>query len=131
MARMPEFNEAVDNLPQNDWFDDSRSLVTATSFLFVFVIIVSLFSLSLSIGLLNRKWWARIPFIGEMVLWALLAVYVLQVQIRACIHMPDKYTFPFNVPGPGIIFTIGGGIFCIWVIKCLLSRQVASEFRRG
>ncbi|MDL2321039.1 hypothetical protein LJC47_01645 [Desulfosarcina sp. OttesenSCG-928-B08] len=110
------------------WFYD-MPITKTNATVFSGFYIASLASFILSCGLRIRRPWVRVPFAVEMVLLTLLMARVLQLQICDYIHMAGQHTFPFDPPGPGLLFTFCSTIFCIWFIKHLLSRRVAAEFR--
>ena len=106
-------------------------------FFFAFLI-VSAATLASSIGLLKRKYWARIVFIGLMILGILWYVGGLVLQFTMFSSMQDNFA---NAPGTpdmkpffvaiavvSVLFALGfSGLFG-WIVKRLLSPAIAAEF---
>jgi hypothetical protein len=101
-------------------------------------LVVAVVELVAAIGLLNRKNWARLLFIGMMVLgiiWNLSGVVMQHIVLSSFLEMPET-------PGPGPDFEIfmtvmkvfswvialGMSALFAWIIKRLVSPAVRQEF---
>jgi hypothetical protein len=107
-------------------------------FFFAFLI-VSALMLASSIGLLKRKNWARLLFIGLMILGIVWQLGGLVLQFTMFSFMQDSFT---NAPGApnikpfiigvavvSVMFALGmSGLFG-WIVKRLLSPTVTAEFK--
>ncbi len=111
-------------------------------YFFLAFMLVSSFTLVSAIGLLRRWNWARLCFIGLMILailWQLLGV-VLQVAMFSSMHaqfaaqagpdMPDMQPFFIAVSVFGAVFALGFGVLFGWIIRRLVSAPIVAEFRR-
>lgn len=109
---------------------------------FLAFLLVSVLALISSIGLLKRRNWARLCFIGLMVLavaWQLggLALQFsmfpsMQQQFTAAgaRGTPDMQPFVIAIAAIGALFALGLGVLFGWIAKRLLSPAIAAEFRR-
>lgn len=110
--------------------------------LFIFaVLLVSALTLASSIGLLLRRNWARLVFIGLMLLgmlWSIGSV-LLQVamfssmreQFHAVKGGPDMTAFVAAIVAFSAVFAIGFAGLYGWIAKRLSSREIAAEFGAG
>ena len=123
--------EARENMPAFFYFMFSNIRL----FFFGFLVVTST-TLIASIGLLMRKNWARMLFIGVMslgIVWNIVGVVLQQFMMSSMLDMP-------NVPGPDFeifiivirVFTflmaLGMSILFGWIIKRLLSPAIKQEF---
>lgn len=89
-----------------------------------------------SIGLLKRKNWGRIIFIGIMSLGIASNVFALVLQelmMRPMLEMPDPPGSNFGVVMTiarvvSVLAVLGVSIFYGWIIKKLASRKIRQEF---
>ena len=102
---------------------------------------MSVVTLAASIGLLKRENWARLFFIGLMVLSILWNLGGLALQFTMFSSMqdsiatvrgaPDMKIFFIGVATVSVLFALGFcGLFG-WIAKRLLSARVIAEFRRS
>lgn len=104
---------------------------------FGLILAVNAAALVVSIGLLRRKNWARLAFIGLMGLGILQSVLGLVFQIWMFNSMRDMFHAP-GAPNMWPLLIIMGfmaavfaaGFFWLyaWIIKRLMSKPVATEF---
>ena len=108
---------------------------------FLAVLVVSALTLAASIGLLLRRNWARLAFIGLMLLGMLWSIgsMVLQVamfssmreQFHAAKGAPDMTLFVAAIVAFSAVFSIGFAGLYGWIAKRLSSREIAAEFGVG
>lgn len=109
-------------------------------FLLAFLL-VSAFTLVSSIGLLKRWNWARLCFIGLMLLgivWQLAGVgwqfamfsSMQQLFSATAGGAPDMRPFLLAATILGALFALGFSVLFGWIAKRLMSAPVAAEFRR-
>lgn len=109
------------------------------TFFFAFLI-VSVLMLASSIGLLKRKNWARLLFVGLMILGIVWHLGGLVLQLTIFSFMQENFA---DVPGAPNMkpFIIGIAIVSVvfaatfsglfgWIAKRLLSSAVAAEFKQ-
>jgi hypothetical protein len=109
---------------------------------FLTFLLISVFTLASSIGLLKRKNWARLSFIGIMVLAVLWNLGGLVIQFSMFSSMQKNFS---AAPMPGgldirmffvgiaivsVLFAVGFSILFGWIAKRLTSSAVVAEFRR-
>jgi hypothetical protein len=107
---------------------------------FLAFLVVSALMLAASIGLLKRKNWARLLFVGLMILGIVWHLGGLVLQFTMFSFMQDNFS---NAPGAPNIkpFIIGMAIVSIifalafsglfgWIAKRLLSPAVTAEFKQ-
>lgn len=103
-------------------------------------LVVSAVMLVSSIGLLRRKNWARLIFIGLMILGIVWNLGGLILQFTMFSSMQDSFVSapgapdmkPFFIASAvvSVLFALGlSGLFG-WIAKKLLSPAIASEFKR-
>ena len=109
---------------------------------FMGFLILSIFMLVSAIGLLRRRNWARLCFIGMMVLaivWQLVGVIVQivmfssmreQFAMQAAPGMPDMSLFFIAASVFGALFAISFCVLFGWIIRRLVSAPVVAEFHR-
>ena len=140
MFRQPEVAQAMAAQPQGvpafaafmlghfQWFFLAFLLVSSTTF-------VS------SIGLLKRMNWARLMFVGLMLLgivWSLGGLVIqfdmfgfMREQFEAAPKqegMPDMRPFLIAMGVVSVLFAIGFSVLWGWIAKRLLSREIRAEF---
>lgn len=107
---------------------------------FLLFLLVSALTLASSIGLLLRRNWARVAFIGLMalgVVWNLggLALQLwmfssMREQFAALPEGPDMQPFFIVISAVSVLFAlVFSGLFG-WIARRLLSAPVAAEFAR-
>lgn len=109
--------------------------------LFLFFFLVCTATLAASIGLLLRKNWARVVFIGIMVLgvlWnvtgAILPFFVFPALPPAAEGVPDDFARNFELMmkvmmGFMVVVAIAFSVLFGWIAKRLLSDEIRQEFR--
>ena len=107
---------------------------------FLAFFILSIATLSIAIGLLKRKNWARITFIGMMfmgILWNITCLYIQHAAFASMPPMPVSAPAGFRTDFTSlatimIIFSttlaLGFSVLFAWIIRCLLSPEIQSEF---
>jgi hypothetical protein len=102
---------------------------------------VSVTSLVASIGMLRRQNWGRLIFIGILVLGIAWNVFGIVMQHYVIASLPKMPDMP-DQPGPSMDsfmlgIQIGSAVFAaaicalhIWIIKRLMSSEIAAEFRK-
>lgn len=117
-------------------------MATHFQWFFLAFLLVSAFMLVSSIGLLRRWNWARLCFVGLMVLaiaWQLAGLglqFVMfssmreQFSIASAQGGPDMAPFFIAIAVVSILFAIGISAVFGWIVKKLLSAPIAAEFRR-
>lgn len=107
---------------------------------FLFFLAISALTLVASIGLLKRKNWARIAFIGILafgIVWNLggmVAGYVLFASMPTVPeNAPDEFQRRFDLFSMGImvfsaLFAVAMAGLCGWIIKRLSSSDIKREF---
>jgi hypothetical protein len=136
----PEFEQALQTPPTAGTPPFAIFLAAHFKLFFALFLVIACATLASSIGLLKRRNWARIVFIGLMILGIVwnLAGLVIQFSIFASMQgalanvppeAPDMKAFSIAVATVGVLFAIGfSGLFG-WIAKRLLSPEVAAEFR--
>jgi hypothetical protein len=105
------------------------------------VLVVSAITLASSIGLLLRKNWARLIFVGLMVfgiVWN-LAGLVLQFEMFSSMQesiarppgAPDMKLYFAAIAVVSVVFALAFSVLFGWIAKRLLSPGVAVEFKRS
>lgn len=109
---------------------------------FVAYLLVSAFTLASAIGLLKRLNWARLCFIGLMVLGILWSLGGLVVQLGMFGFVREQFAAAPSHGGPDmqpffiamtvvcVIFAVGFSVLYGWIAKRLLSPAIAAEFGR-
>lgn len=135
----PEVHQAIQNQPPGIP-PFAAFMFNHMTFFPLFFLIVTSITLIVSIGLLMRKNWARLCFIGIMffaILWNLVGL-VMQVfmfhfmkeQFATGPGMPDMSIVLVAVTVISVIFTIGFSILFGWIARTLMSRKIVVEFGR-
>jgi len=136
------FHEAKPLPPE---FDNApilvRLMMNYMQWFFVLMWSLTLVTLVSAIGLLLRKNWARLVFVGLMMIgiaW-MLAGLVMQHWVsgqfsRPMPHAPpgamdEMQTFAEIMYWGMLVFSVGMAVVFGWIAKRLLSRDVAAEFK--
>ena len=109
--------------------------------IFLAFLLVTITTLVSSIGLLKRANWARLVFIGLMILGVAWNLFGLlgQFAMMSFMHgqfaavpkapdMPDMQAFMTAMMVVGVIFAIGFSVLFGWIAKRLMSREIKAEF---
>jgi surface polysaccharide O-acyltransferase-like enzyme len=108
---------------------------------FVAFLVVSAFTLISSVGLLRRWNWARLFFVGLMVIGVVWNLGGLALQfsmfgsmqeqfaVSAQQGAPDMQPFFIAVAVVSVLFAVGFSVLFGWIAKRLLSPAVVAEFR--
>lgn len=139
MFSSPEFSAAWDAMPQD--MPSFPAFISSHFYLLgFFMLFASVTVLVSSIGLLRRKNWARIVFIGCMILSALGCIVMPVIQGVMFTSMRKTPVFPSDMPGAmepvfmvmigvALVFFLGiAGLFG-WIAKRLMSSAIVAEFR--
>lgn len=140
--RSPEVSQAM-QAPPPPGMPPAAAFMTSHFYLFFLAfLLLSAFTLASSIGLLKRWNWARLCFIGIMVLGILWNLGGLVFQFSMFSSMqeqfsaaatrgaPDMQPFFIAVAVVSVIFAVGFSVLFGWIAKRLLSPAVTAEFRR-
>jgi hypothetical protein len=128
-------------------FDDApiliRLMMNYMQWFFVLFWTLILATLVSSIGLLLRKNWARLVFVGLMTIgiaW-MLAGLVMQHWMTSQFSKPiphappgamdEMQTFAAVMYWGMLVFSVGMAVVFGWIAKRLLSRKIAAEFGQG
>lgn len=109
---------------------------------FAAFLVVSAVTLAASIGLLLRKNWARVTFMGIMALGIVWSVGGLVMQFAMFSQMqdmaaaappgaPDMGAFFTAIAVVSVLFALGFSALHAWIIYRLRSPEIAAEFRVG
>lgn len=108
---------------------------------FLAFLLFSVFMLVSSIGLLRRWNWARLCFIGLMVLtivWQLVGLGIQfsmfssireQISSASAQGGPNMGAFVIAIGVVSILFALGFSVLFGWIVKKLMSAPIAAEFR--
>jgi hypothetical protein len=142
LFRSPEVSHAM-QAPRPPGVPPIAAFMTTHFHLFFLAfLLVSAFTLASSIGLLKRWNWARLCFVGMMVLGIVWNLGGLALQFSMFSSMqeqfstipmqdgPDMQSFLIAMAIVGVLFAIGFSALYGWIAKRLLSPQIAEEFRR-
>jgi hypothetical protein len=137
--RSAEFDQAMQASPQVDTPFVIDFMFSHFYLFFLAGLLISVFTLASSIGLLKRKNWARLSFIGIMALAILWNLGCLVIQ---CSTLNDLFNAPLTGQGGAdfriivVSVTIIGAIFSVgfialfgWIAKRLTSSAIVAEFR--
>jgi hypothetical protein len=111
----------------------------------IVLFVYALLKLVAAIGLLNRRNWARLFFIGILALgiaWSFVGIALQQFLLSSMFAFPAPPNAPkdFNEAIEGMtivmrvfsaIFAIGFAVLYAWMIKKLMSPEIVAEFRPG
>ena len=139
--RSPEVSQAVQTPPPGT--PPFAAFMTAHfQWFFLAFLLVSAFMLASSIGLLKRRNWARLSFIGLLSLAILWQIGGLALQFSMISSMrqqfsaaavqggPDMAPFFIGIAVVSVLFAVGFSVLFGWIIKRLLSPAVVAEFIR-
>jgi hypothetical protein len=106
--------------------------------IFLAFLLVSTATLASAIGLLKRQNWARLVFIGLMVLGIVWNLGGLAIQMTMFSSVRDQFVQAPQAPDMGAFFiaaaivsvllAVGFSVLFGWIVKCLNSREIAAEF---
>lgn len=138
----PDVSQAMQAPPPPD-MPPAMAFMTAHFYVFfVAFLIISVLTLASAIGLLKRWNWARLCFVGIMILGILwnLGGLALQFSMYSTMHRefssaathggPDMQPFFISIVVLSVLFAVGFSVLFGWIAKRLLSSAVAAEFRR-
>jgi hypothetical protein len=140
--RGPEISQAM-QAPAPPGMPSAAAFMMSHVYLFFLAfLLTSAFTLTSSIGLLKRWNWARLCFVGIMVLGILWNLGGLALQFSMFSSMqhqfsaasthggPDMRPFLIAIAVVSVLFAVGFSVLFGWITKRLLSPVVAAEFRR-
>jgi hypothetical protein len=143
--RHPEFHQAAQTLPPDAPPSDifmSSHIQTFVFALPLVLLLVSAFMLMSSIGLLRRWNWARLCFIGLMMLSIIWQLVGLGIQFFMFSSMRAHLSAASTQGGPNInsffnvlsvvtaLFALGVSVLFGWIVKKLMSAPIRAEFQR-
>ena len=135
----PEFNKTLRSLPP-DAPPFAAFMMGHFQLFFLGFLLVSLFMLISSIGLLKRWNWARLSFVGLMLLAIIWQLVGLGMQFFFFSSLPEQFSAAATQSGPnmwpfvvaiGVMSALLGAGLCVlfgWIIKRLMSAPIAAEF---
>jgi hypothetical protein len=140
--RGPEISQAM-QAPAPPGMPSAAAFMTSHVYLFFLAfLLASAFTLASAIGLLKRWNWARLCFVGMMVLGILWNLGGLALQFSMFSSMqhqfsganmhggPDMQPFLIAIAVVSVLFAVVFSVLFGWITKRLLSPAVAAEFRR-
>ncbi|HEU4665741.1 MAG TPA: hypothetical protein VFS55_17060 [Dokdonella sp.] len=138
LSSKPEFAEAM-HAPVPAGTPPFAAFVFGHLHLFLLaMLLVTALTLASAIGLLLRRNWARLTFVGLMALgmiWSIASVVLqwfmlapMREQFGASHRAPDMSAFVVAISALSAAFAIGFACFYGWIAKRLLSREIAMEF---
>lgn len=143
LFRTPEIAQAMQAPPPPGTPAIFAHLTTLMPWIFVFFLVMSLLTFASSIGLLLRRNWARLVFIGALVVGILWNVGGMVMQFTVFRMISEQFAAAPDMPEAAsmrttfIVMIIFGGIvalaFCAlfgWIIKRLTSAGIVAEFKR-
>ncbi len=138
--RSSEFNQAAQAVPPGVP-PFAGFMMGHFQLFFIAFLLASAFMLISSIGLLKRRNWARLCFIGLMALaiaWQLAGLGIQfsmfsymheQFSAAATQGAPDMAPFFIAIAVFSVIFALGFIVLFGWIVKKLISAPIAAEFR--
>lgn len=138
LSRDPQFSSALAQLP-----DDMPALlalaVANLPLVAVAYLAVNVFTLVCSIGLLRRRNWARLCFVGLMVLAIVSQLGGLGMQLAVVSSLRNEIAmasgdgldvgfFIFAIMAVSAVFAIAFAVLFGWIAMRLLSPRIAAEF---
>jgi len=139
LFRSQEFTQAMHEMPRNSPHI-AGFMFNHFPQVFLLFLVISLASLVFSIGLLLRKNWARLCFIGLMVFAILWQIGGIVLQLFMFSFMRGQFTQIHNAPDMsvvfvafaviGVLFALGFSVLFGWIARKLLSPPIAAEFGR-
>ncbi|MCR6496750.1 hypothetical protein LJB71_11415 [Thermomonas sp. S9] len=138
--RSPEVSQAM-QAPPPGAPPFAAFMATHFQWFFLAFLLISAFMLASSIGMLRRRNWARLSFIGLLSLAILWQVGGLALQFSMFSSMreqfsaagqggPDMGPFFIAMAVVSVLFAVGFSVLFGWIIKRLLSPAVVAEFIR-
>lgn len=140
MFRQPEVAQAIAAQPQ-DVPSYAAFMMGHFQWFFLAFLLVSATTLVSSIGLLKRMNWARLVFVGLMVLgiaWSLGGLVIqfsmfgfMREQFDAApksADMPNMQPILIAMTVVSVLFAVGFSVLWGWIAKRLLSREIKAEF---
>lgn len=137
----PEASQALQAPPPPD-LPPVMAFMTAHLYVFfIAFLLVSTFTFASAIGLLRRWNWARLCFVGIMVLGVLWNIGGLALQFSMFSSMQREFSatamhggadmqpFFISIVVFNVLFAVGFSVLFGWIAKRLLSPAVAAEFR--
>jgi hypothetical protein len=109
-------------------------------FFFLGFLLMSAATLVAAIGLLKRRNWARLVFIGIMalgVMWNLTSLaipffmtsFIPDVSMHPRSDFQDNFRLVWNImTGFTVVMGLALAVLCGWIIKRLVSKEIESEF---
>lgn len=140
--KSPEINQAMQAPAQPGMPPFFAFMASHVQVFFLAFLVVSLLTLVSSVGLLKRWNWARLCFVGLMVLAIVWQIAGLGLQFTMFSSMqqqvtgatahgaPDMQPFFIAMAVVSVLFAIGFSVLFGWIAKRLLSPAVATEFGR-
>lgn len=136
----PEFDRAMRAAPPEGVPAPAAFMMSHMQLLFGAFLAVSALTLVVSIGLLLRKNWARLAYIGLMALGIVWSVVGLGFQFwmfssmqelfqQASQGAPNMKPFFIAMSVISVLFAAGFAWLYGWIIKRLLSAPIAAEFK--
>jgi hypothetical protein len=139
MFNGPDMEKAMQSAPPGA---PPFALFMASHFKLIFALflVISVLMVISSVGLLKRKNWARLIFVGLMgigVVWNLGGL-ILQFSVFSSVQdsfagspgAPDMKPFFIGMAVVSILFALGFSGLFVWIAKRLLSPSVAAEFKQ-
>lgn len=128
----PKFKESLSKLPSDV---PASAAFMASNIRLMFAIALGVFATTLvsSIGLLNRRNWARLMFIGIMGIGILWNIGGLVFQLIMFSSFPPTAAFQSFFVGMmifGACLAIAISVLFGWVIMRLVSKPIAAEFTK-
>lgn len=143
MFRTPEMTQALQAPPPPGTPAIFAHLTTLMPWLFTFFLVMCLITFASSVGLLLRRNWARLVFIGVMVFGILWNVGGLAMQFFVFRTLSDQFVAVPDMPNAdsmrmtfvvmiifGLVFALSLSVLFGWIIKRLMSTAIVAEFRR-
>ncbi|GHU29054.1 hypothetical protein AGMMS50256_13000 [Betaproteobacteria bacterium] len=142
MFRNPEVGQAMQAPPQVSMPSAITFMLNHFDLFVLAFLLIAVFTLTSSIGLLKRKNWARLSFVGIMVLGILwnLGGLVVQFSMFSSIQREfsiesmhdgqDMQIFFVGIAVVSVLFAVGSSVLFGWIAKRLTSSAVVAEFRR-
>lgn len=137
-----EFNQAMQAPAPPGTPPFAMFMATHMHWFFLLFLLASAFMLVSSIGLLKRWNWARLCFVGLMVLGIAWQLVGLGIQFSMFSSMREQFSAAATQGGPdmgpffvaiavvSVLFALVFGVLFGWIAKRLLSAEIAAEFRR-
>jgi len=131
MLRNSEYQVLLQELPQ-----DAPPIVAFMMghfhLIFLAFLLLAVFALVTSIGLLKRWNWARLCFVGSMVLaivWNFVNLGLMFFMLKDVSTANGGLDMHIAFAVAMVIFSLGLSILFGWIIKKLLSAPISEEFR--